>query len=60
MEECYFSKVAGCNFTKINTPPWVFFTFFELYKWHQITQRTTYDNKNRTDKFEEKNSAKLK
>ena len=30
-----------CNFTKINTPPWVFFTFFKLYKWYQITQRTT-------------------
>ena len=25
-----------CNFTKSNTPPWVFFTFFELCKWwHQ-------------------------
>ena len=30
------------KFTKINTPPWVFFTFFELYKWYQIEQRTTY------------------
>ena len=29
-----FSKVVGfsLHFTKINTPPWVFFTFFELYK----------------------------
>ena len=26
-----FSKVAG--FTKSNSPPWVFFTFFKLYKW---------------------------
>ena len=25
-----------------NTPPWVFYTFFKLYKWYQITQRTTY------------------
>ena len=25
--------------TKINTPPWVFFTFFKLYKWYQIPQR---------------------
>ena len=32
----------SCNFTKINTPPWVFFTFFKLYKWCQIAQRTTY------------------
>ena len=28
--------------TKINTPPWLFFTFFKLYKWHQIAQRITY------------------
>ena len=37
-----FSKVAilvklqgsACNVTKINTPPWVFFLFFKLYKWY--------------------------
>ena len=34
----FFSKVAGLS----NTPPWVFFTFFKLYKWYQITQRITY------------------
>ena len=28
--------------TKINTPPWVFFTLFKLHKWYQIAQRTTY------------------
>ena len=28
---------------KINTPPWMFFTFFNLYKCYQIVQRTTYD-----------------
>ena len=33
---------AACNFTKINTPPCVFFMFFKLYKWYQIAQRTTY------------------
>ena len=32
----------ACNFTKINTPQWVFFTFFKLYKWYQISQRITY------------------
>ena len=32
----------ACNFDKINTPPWVLFTFFKLYKWYQIAQRTTY------------------
>ena len=32
------------NFTKSNTPPWVSFTFFKLYKWYQIAQNTTYNN----------------
>ena len=36
-----FSKVTACYFTKSNTPPWVFFTFFKLYKWYQIAQRIT-------------------
>ena len=31
------------NFTKSNTPPWVFFTFLNLYKWYQIAQRITYN-----------------
>ena len=31
-----------CNFTKINTPLWVFFTFLKLCKWYQIAQRITY------------------
>ena len=29
--------------TKIHTPPWVFFTFFKLYKCNQIAQRITYN-----------------
>ena len=44
-----FSKVLilvilgkACNFTKINTPPWVFFTFIKLCKCYQIAQGTTY------------------
>ena len=28
----------ACNFTKNNTPSWVFLTFFKLYKWYQIAQ----------------------
>ena len=32
MEEYYL------NFTKINTPPWVFFTCLKFYKWYQIAQ----------------------
>ena len=37
-----FSKVAGLayNFTKSSTLPWVFFTFFKLYKWYQ-TRKTS-------------------
>ena len=34
--------ISACNFTKINTPPWLFFTFLKLYKWYQIAQRITY------------------
>ena len=31
-------QVSDCKFTKSNTRPWVFFTFFNLYKWCQIAQ----------------------
>ena len=31
----------ACNFTKDNTGPWVFFTFFKLYKRYQIAQSIT-------------------
>ena len=31
--------------TKINTPPWVFFTFFKLYKWYQIAQSVRSNGK---------------
>ena len=34
--------LVAWNFTEINTPPRVFFSFFKLYKWYQITQRITY------------------
>ena len=37
-----FSKVSGCNFTTGNTPPWVFFTFFKLYKRYQIAQKNPF------------------
>ena len=29
------NNYEACNFTKSNTLPWVFFTFFKLYKWYQ-------------------------
>ena len=35
-------RLEAYNFTKINTPPWVFFTFFKLYKWYQIAQHITF------------------
>ena len=35
-----FSKTS--KFTKSNTPPCVFFTFFELQKWYQIAQSVWY------------------
>ena len=35
-----------CNFTKSNTPPWVFFKFLKLYKWYQIEQHHIYIQNN--------------
>ena len=35
-------QAEAYNFAKINTSPWVFFTFFKLHKWYQIAQRTTF------------------
>ena len=34
------ARLLACNFTKSNTPPWVFFTLLKLYKWYQIAQNT--------------------
>ena len=34
-------QTSACNFTKINTRPWVVFTFFKLYKWYQLAQHIT-------------------
>ena len=46
-------KALACNFTKINTPPWVFFTFFKLYKWYQIAQRTANNVTVTTESYQE-------
>ena len=35
-------QALAWNFTKINTPLWVFLTFFKLYEWYQIAQRIKY------------------
>ena len=41
MKECYFAKAF--NFaTKSNNLPWVFFTFFKLYKWYKIAQKVSH------------------
>ena len=31
-----------CHITKSSTPPWVFFTYFKLYKWYQIAQSVSF------------------
>ena len=40
MEELLLLNLQAetCKFTKSNTNPWVFFTFFNLHKWYQIVQ----------------------
>ena len=35
-------QASACSFTKSITLPWVFFTFFKLYKWYQIAQSVSY------------------
>ena len=47
MENVYEGLLLfSCNFTKISTPLWEFFTFFKLYKWYQIAQRDTFRSRN--------------
>ena len=36
-------ETKTCNFTKSNFSPWVFFTFFKLYKQYEIAQSVSYD-----------------
>ena len=33
LARAYQDNASACNFTKGITPPWMFFTFFKLYKW---------------------------
>ena len=35
-------QASAGNITKTITPPWVFLTFFKLYKWYQIAQSIVY------------------
>ena len=54
-----FSKVAACNFTKSIAPPWVLFTFFELHKKYQITQRVQRLLCRSSSNFDSKNLSKI-
>ena len=47
----YLYEAKACNFTKSNTPPWVFFTFFKLYKWYQIAQSASYEEPRADESF---------
>ena len=52
-------QTKACNFTKSNTPPWVFFTFFKLYNWYKIAQSITYERSGGKKKnFRRKSSPK--
>ena len=31
-------QAEACDFTKSNTAPWMFFLFFKLNRWYQVTQ----------------------
>ena len=35
-------NLVGCNRSKSNTPPWMFFMFFKLYKCYQIAQSIAF------------------
>ena len=35
-------QALACYFTKSITLPWMFFTFFKLYKWYRIAQSVSY------------------
>ena len=35
-------QAEACNFTKSITPPWVFFTFFKVYKWCQVAKSVSF------------------
>ena len=43
MKNTHGGRLILVKFTKINTPPWVFFTSFKFYKCYQIAQRATFN-----------------
>ena len=44
-------QASACNFTRSNTPIWVFFTFLKLYKWYQIAHNITFQFANFSNLF---------
>ena len=34
-------ETSTCNFTKSNSLPWVFFTFFKFHEWYRIARSIT-------------------
>ena len=52
-------QASACNFTKSNTPPWVFFTFFKLYEQYQIVQRTTYLGDSLREQYQHRNARRV-
>ena len=42
-------KASVHNFTKSNTPPCVFSTFFKLFKWYHMAQNISYYRPNWDD-----------
>ena len=55
-----FAKITKlCNFTKINIPPWVFFTFFKLYKWYQIAQHITNGSRHNAPGTKSRNTTQM-
>ena len=53
-----FSKIVGWGlklyYTYSNTPPWKFFSFFELYKWWHITKASLLQSSRTWPIFNEK------
>ena len=47
----------ACNITKRNTPPWVFFTFFNLCKWYQISLSITFKTERHQNAYKSHYSA---
>ena len=47
----------ACNITKRNTPPWVFFTFFNLCKWYQISLSITFKTERHQNAYKAHYSA---